>query len=644
MAAIPWPPLLARAGLHIKQALRSLNRRRLRQRRAGKRAAYADWVARHDTLGEAPLAALRQRLAALPATPLLSVLMPTWRPDLALFKAAVASVRAQLYPHWQLCIADDASASAELDAVLAELQAGDARIQVVQRPHNGHICEASNSALALANGPWVLLLDHDDLLAPHALLLMAEAINAFPDAGLIYSDEDKLGPDGARENPHFKPDWNHDLCLAQNLVCHLAAIRSSLMRNIGGLRKGFEGAQDHDLVLRIAEQLQPGQIVHIPHVLYHWRMHAGSTAAGADVKPYAQEAGRRAVQQHLQRSGSTAEVSTVGSGRYRVHWPLPAALPRVSILIPTRNQVGLLRQCITTLEALTDYPNRELIVIDNGSDEADALAFLRQLEARPGVRVLRDPSPFNYSALNNLAAQHAQGDLLALLNNDIEVIDRHWLREMVSQALRPGVGAVGAKLYYPDHTIQHGGVILGTDRGDGFGGVAGPAQKGLARSAGGYVGRAVLAQSFSAVTAACLVVQKSRFDAVGGFDAEHLAVTYNDVDLCLRLREAGYINVWTPYAELIHHESISRGRDIGGKGHQRFLRERAWMLQRWGDGLRFDAAYNLNLNGEQGDFSLAEPPRHDWAVPWFRNYAGSNTSFNPRITKASIAEAGEWPQ
>ena len=618
MAAYSWPPLLARAGLHLKQALRSLNRRRLRHRREGKRAAYADWVARHDTLGVAERAALRQRLGALPAMPRLSVLMPTFRPDLALFRAAVASVLGQLYPHWQLCIADDASGDPALDALLAEMQAGDARVNVVKRPRNGHICEASNSALALAEGAWVLLLDHDDVLPEHALLLVAEAINAFPDAGLIYSDEDKLGPEGQRENPNFKPDWNHDLCLAQNLVCHLAAIRSDLVRQIGGFRPGFEGAQDHDLVLRIAEQLQPRQIVHIPHVLYHWRMHAGSTAAGADVKPYAQEAGRRAVQAHLQRSASAATVDSVGSGRYRVRWPLPAALPLVSVIIPTRNQLGLLRQCISTLDQRTDYPNRELIVIDNGSDETDALAYLRALEARPGVRVLRNPSPFNYSALNNLAAQQARGELLALLNNDIEVIDGGWLREMVSQALRPGVGAVGAKLLYPDHTIQHGGVILGTDRGDGYGGVAGPAQKGLAQHAGGYVGRALLAQSFSAVTAACLVIQKARFNEVGGFDAEHLAVAYNDVDLCLRLREAGYTNVWTPHAELIHHESISRGRDISAKNLERFLRERAWMLERWGDALRFDPAYNLNLNAEQGDFALAEPPRHDWAVPWFK--------------------------
>jgi glycosyltransferase involved in cell wall biosynthesis len=617
MTRISWPPLLARAGLHLKQAIRSLNRRRLRHRRAGKRAAYADWVVRHDSLGPAERAALHQRLAALPATPLLSVLMPTWQPDLAMIRTAVASVQGQIYPHWQLCIADDASNNAELDTLLAELQAGDARVKVVKRLKNGHICEASNSALALADGPWVLLLDHDDVLTEHALLLMAEAISAFPDAGLIYSDEDKLGPQGQRESPNFKPDWNHDLCLAQNLVCHLTAIRSDLMRRIGGMRKGFEGAQDHDLVLRIAEQLQPGQIVHVPHVLYHWRMHAGSTAAGADVKPYAQEAGRRAVQEHLQRSSSPATVESVGSGRYRVRWPLPAALPLVSILIPTRNQLGLLRQCIQTLDRLTDYPNRELIVIDNGSDDADTLAYLKALEARPDLRVLRDPRPFNYSALNNLAARQARGEYLALLNNDIEVIDGQWLGEMLSLACRPEVGAVGAKLLYPDLSIQHGGVILGTTRGDGFGGVAGPAQKGLARAAGGYAGRALLTQAFSAVTAACMVVKRSKFDQVGGLEETHLAVAYNDVDLCLRLQRAGYINLWTPFAELIHHESVSRGRDRSADNQDRFMHERAYMQQRWGDTLRRDPAYNLNLNLAQGDFSLACPPRHDWARPWF---------------------------
>ena len=570
-----WPRALTRAGARLKQLLRGLNRRRLRRRREGRRAAYADWIARHDTLSPRQRSQLQDRLGRLIDPPTISVLMPTYRPDLRWLAEAVSSVQNQLYPHWELCIADDAS------------------------------------------GAWVVLLDHDGKLAEHALLLLAEAIQAFPEAGLVYSDEDKLGPEGLRENPYFKPDWNHDLCLSQNLVCHLAALRSNLMREMGGFRPGFEGAQDHDLVLRCAERLSVGQIVHIPHVLYHWRIHAQSTAGGAEVKPYAQEAGRRAVAEHLGRIGACARVESLSSGRYRVRWPLPDKPPLVSILIPTRNQVELLRQCVTTLIRLTDYPHWEAIVIDNGSEDAEALRYLAELASQARWRVLRDPRPFNYSALNNLAAREARGDYLALLNNDIEVIDGSWLGEMLSHACRPGVGAVGAKLLYPDSTIQHGGVVLGTDRGDGFGGVAGPAQKGLARNAGGYAGRACLTQSFSAVTAACMVIQKSRFDEVGGFDAEHLAVAYNDVDLCLRLREAGYLNVWTPFAELIHHESVSRGRDRSAKNHERFMRERAYMLQRWGDALRLDPAYNPNLSLVQADFSLAEPPRNDWATPWF---------------------------
>ena len=614
-----WPRALTRAGARLKQLLRGLNRRRLRRRREGRRAAYADWIARHDTLGPQQRSALQTRLGRLIDPPTISVLMPTYRPDMRWLAEAVSSVQQQLYPHWELCIADDASHSPELDLYLGQLQADDSRVRVVRRGRNGHICEASNSALALASGAWVVLLDHDDMLAEHALLLLAEAIQAFPEAGLVYSDEDKLGPEGLRENPYFKPDWNHDLCLSQNLVCHLAALRSKLMREMGGFRPGFEGAQDHDLVLRCAERLSASQIVHIPHVLYHWRIHAQSTAGGAEVKPYAQEAGRRAVAEHLGRiaGGAGAQVESLSSGRYRVRWPLPHQPPLVSILIPTRNQVELLRQCVTTLTRLTDYPHWEAIVIDNGSDDPEALRYLAELAGQARWRVLRDPRPFNYSALNNLAAREARGDYLALLNNDIEVIDGSWLGEMLSHACRPEVGAVGAKLLYPDSTIQHGGVVLGTDRGDGFGGVAGPAQKGLARNAGGYAGRACLTQSFSAVTAACLVVDRTKFEQVGGLDEAHLAVSYNDVDFCLRLREAGYLNVWTPFAQLIHHESVSRGRDRSAKNHERFMRERAYMLQRWGDALRLDPAYNPNLSLVQADFSLAEPPRNDWATPWF---------------------------
>ncbi len=617
MKTSDWSARLGRVGHGFKQLLRGLNRRRLRRRREARRAVYSAWVAEYDTVGERERTLLLARLARIDDPPTISVLLPTYKPDLAWLAEAVESVRRQIYPHWQLCIADDASGSPHLDAYLAELARDEPRIQVVRRERNGHICAASNSALDVARGNWIALLDHDDVLAEHALLLVAEAAGHFADAGLIYSDEDMIGPEGQRETPYFKPDWNHDLALSQNMVCHLCAVRADLMRELGGFRAGLEGAQDHDLVLRCVERLERRQIVHIPHVLYHWRQHEQSTASGVGVKPYAQAAGRRAVSEHLARIGhADARVSDTGSGRFRVHWPVHQPAPQVSILMPTRNQVDLLRRCIETLTRITDYPDWELIVIDNGSDDAQALRYLSELETQPRCRVLRDPRPFNYAALNNLAARQARGQILALLNNDLEIIHPEWLAEMVSQACRVEVGAVGAKLLYPDQSLQHAGVILGIG-GAGEGGVAAHANKGLARHAGGSGGRAALAQEFSAVTAACLVVRRSVYEQVGGLDEQHLAVTYNDVDFCLRLREAGYVNLWTPFAELIHHESISRGSDRLAKNAERFQTERDYMLQRWGHLLPRDPAYNPNLSLLHADFAFARPPRLDWSMPWY---------------------------
>lgn len=617
MKTTDWLTCLGRMGNGLKQFLRGLNRRRLRRRREARRAAYSAWVAEYDTLGEREYLLLAARLARLDNPPTISVLLPTYKPQLPWLIEAVESVRRQVYPHWQLCIADDASGSSELDAYLVDLMREEPRVQVVRRERNGHICAASNSALELASGRWIALLDHDDVLAEHALLLVAEAAGHFAEAGLIYSDEDMIGPEGQRETPYFKPDWNHDLALSQNMVCHLCAVRADLMREVGGFRAGLEGAQDHDLVLRCVQRLERRQIVHIPHVLYHWRQHEQSTASGVGVKPYAQAAGRRAVSEHLASLGHAgAQVVDAGSGRFRVCWPLPGTPPLVSILMPTRNQVDLLRRCIETLSRVTDYPTWELIVIDNGSDELQALAYLSQLETQPRCRVLRDPRPFNYAALNNLAAREARGEMLALLNNDLEIIHPEWLSEMVALACRAEVGAVGAKLLYPDQSLQHAGVILGVG-GAGEGGIASHANKGLARHAGGSGGRAVLAQEFSAVTAACLLVRRAVYEQVGGLDEQHLAVTYNDVDFCLRLREAGYVNIWTPFAELFHHESISRGSDRLAKNAERFRAEREYMLRRWGQVLPRDPAYNLNLSLAHADFSYAKPPRHDWAVPWF---------------------------
>lgn len=606
--------LFAKSMLGAKQAIRSLNRRRLRHRRSAQRASYAEWVARHDHIDEALRARLHERLDRIADPPLISILLPTYNPNPEWLRAAVDSVKAQIYPHWQLCIADDASTDAGVGALLDTLSAGEPRLCVVRRQRNGHICAASNSALELASGEFVALLDHDDTLAEHALLLVAEAARRFPRAQLLYSDEDLLGPDGRRESPYFKPDWNPDLGLAQNMICHLAAFRRPLLQEVGGFRVGYEGAQDHDLVLRCVERLAADQIVHIPHVLYHWRSHPASTAGASESKPYASEAGRRAVQDHLDRRGVRAVATTIGAGRYRVQYALADPAPSVSIVIPTRNQVHLLRKCIETLSTITDYPDFELIVVDNGSDDAQALRYIDSLTAHERMRVLRLPMrPFNFSALNNRAVEQAHGDVVVLMNNDIEIVEAGWLREMVSHALRPEVGAVGARLLYPDGTLQHGGVIVGL----GSAGVASPAFKGLARRAGGHGGRAQLVQSYSAVTAACLAVRKALYRQVGGLDETHLAVAYNDVDFCLKLRDAGYRNVWTPYATLIHHESISRGRDAASANVERFQKEAAWMRQRWGGMLDDDPAYNPNLNSLTADLALAEMPRVSLASAWF---------------------------
>ena len=529
--------------------------------------------------------------------------MPCYNPDPQFLRAAIASVQAQIYPRWQLCIADDASSSPLVRGVLESCQTQDPRIQVVFRPKNGHISAASNSALELVTGDWVALMDHDDLLPEDALLWVAECVRDHPDVRLIYTDEDKVDDQGRRSDPYFKPDWNLDLFRSHNMFSHLGVLRTDLMREVGGFRQGLEGAQDWDLVLRCSERVAPEQIKHIPRVLYHWRIHEQSTANSIDAKPYATIAGERALNEHFQRLAVDAKAEYVGCG-YRTHFGLPSPPPLVSLIIPTRNAIGLVRQCIESIQARTDYPNWEIILVDNGSDDPAALAYFEELAAQPRIRVLRDDGPFNYSALNNQAVAIAHGEFVGLINNDIEVMSPGWLSEMVSLARQQGVGAVGARLWYPDMTLQHGGVVIG------LGGVAGHSHKRLPRGMHGYAQRAVLVQSFSAVTAACLVVRKSAYAQVGGLDAVNLKVAFNDVDFCLRLREAGYRNVWTPYAELIHHESATRGDDIAPEKRERFQREVLYMKQRWPAVIAHDPAYNPNLTLDSEDFALAWPPRY----------------------------------
>lgn len=572
-------------------------------RRIGGYNNYTSWVRRYDTLNPEIRDRIVQRVAALKDRPLISVVMPTYNPNPGWLREAIESVRSQIYPNWELCIADDASPSGEVRAILKSYSESDPRIKVVFRSQNGHISAASNSALELVSGPWVALMDHDDLLPADALFWVADCIAANPGVQLIYSDEDKADESGFRFGPYFKPDWNVDLFRSQNMFSHLGVLSTELMRSVGGFRVGMEGSQDWDLVLRCVERVDPGQIRHIPRVLYHWRVHSESTARSMSAKPYAALAGERALNEHFQRTGVRATAEHLDFG-YRVRYALPDALPLVSVIIPTRNALHLTRQCIESILSKTTYSNYEIVIVDNGSDDPATLAWFKQIAAeKPNVRVLRDDRDFNYSALNNSAIPSCNGELLALVNNDIEVITPDWLSEMVSLAVQPGVGAVGARLWYPNRTLQHAGVILG------IGGIAAHAHRGMPVGREGYAGRAALIQSFSAVTAACLVIQKQHYVAVGGLDEVNLKESFNDIDFCLRLREAGLRNVWTPYAELFHYESATRSKNMSPKRQAQFQEESAYMHKRWGDLLKNDPAYSPNLMLAREDFSYAWPPR-----------------------------------
>ena len=562
---------------------------------------YLQWIHSFDTLTDDLRQTMLQRIQAMPHTPLISIILPVYNPPLDLLDAAIHSIRQQIYPHWELCIVDDASTNTVVERIQAHAQ-DDSRIKCMFRPVNGHISQASNDALTLATGEFVALMDHDDLLPEHALFWVADAIVNHPDAGLIYSDEDKIDINGIRSEPYFKPDWNPDLFLSHNVISHLGVYRTSLLRDINGFRTGFEGAQDYDLALRCVERLTPKQIIHIPRVLYHWRIHAASTASSINTKPYAIVNGERALQEHLERCGILGTVNSVDGG-YRVQYHLPDAPPLVTLIIPTRNGLHLLKQCIDSLLTKTTYPNYEVLIIDNGSDDPAILNYFNTIEEIANIRVIRDEQPFNYSAINNAAVRLAQGTLVGLINNDIEVISPDWLSNMVSLALQPGVGAVGAKLWYANDTLQHGGVVIG------LGGVAGHSHKGFPKQHRGYCLRTSLISNYSAVTAACLVIQKTIYEAVGGLNETELRVAFNDVDFCLKVKEAGYRNVWTPYAELYHHESATRGKEDTPEKKARFMQEIHFMQTRWGDTLRVDPAYSPNLSLHHEDFSLAWPPR-----------------------------------
>ena len=561
---------------------------------------YSDWIKKYERTDELSDYIIKRNIKEFDLKPKISIVLPTYNSDISLLEKCIRSVTKQSYSNWELCIADDCSTEDNVIEFLESLHTSDERVKVIFRSENGHISASSNTALNMTTGEYTVLLDHDDELADHAFYEVVSQINETPNALLIYSDEDKLDFDGQRCEPNFKPDWNPDLLNSQNYICHLAVYKTDLLKETGGFRIGVEGSQDHDLLLRYTQGLDEQEIIHIPKILYHWRKIEESTASCDSAKSYTTTSGINALENSILKSVPGANIKEgMLPNTYRVQYPIPKDAPLVSLLIPTRDQVGVLETCITSILEKTEYTNYEIVIIDNQSEEPETLEYFDEISKNENIRVEKYDKPFNYSAINNYGVTKANGSIIGLINNDIEVINGEWLTEMVSQSIRSEIGCVGAKLYYSNDQIQHAGVILG------LGGVAGHSHKYANRESLGYVRRLKVVQNMSAVTAACLLVRKSVFEEVGGLNDKDLAVAFNDVDFCLKVREVGYRNLWTPYAELYHHESISRGLEDTPEKKKRFSKEVEYMKNTWGESLLNDPAYNPNLSKDTEDFSLA---------------------------------------
>ncbi|MBC7900227.1 MAG: glycosyltransferase [Saprospiraceae bacterium] len=541
---------------------------------------YQRWIQEHDTLSEDDCRQIKLRIGRLSSKPLISVLMPVYNVEETWLRKAIESVVAQIYPHWEFCIADDASTKPHIRKVLEEYAAKDERIKVVFREQNGHISAASNSALELATGEFTALLDHDDELSKHALYLVAEEVNSHPETEMIYSDEDMIDSRDKRSEPKFKPDWSPDLFYSLNLITHLSVYRTSTLRKVGGLRIGAEGSQDYDLALRITDEISPSKIRHIPYILYHWRAISGSVALSSDEKPYAHARARQAIEAHFGRKGIAAK-SIQGYGElHRAVYDLPNDPPLVSIITTDGHLPSLLNSLFST----TDYKPYEIIIITRGPEN--------DLTSDKRVQVIDCNGETHYSSLN-IASRKASGSVLCFIDGSTIVRSGDWLRELVSQAIQQEIGAVGAKIFYPGGKIKHAGLITGIRNN------IGRAHYKFHKQDMGNFMRLHVTQNFAAVSAECLTIRKEVFDSVCGFDAENFPSAYGDVDLCLRLLEKGYRNVWTPWAELIQSNEPAEGNET----------ELARLREKWTKYFVNDPYFNPNFSNESDDFTLSFPPR-----------------------------------
>lgn len=542
-----------------------------------------------------------QRKQKFDYSPLISIAVPAYQTPVEFLRQMIESLIVQTYSNWELCIVNASPDNEEMQKVLAEYSAGDSRVRFCNLKENLGIAENTNRAFAMTKGEFVGLLDHDDLLAPNALYEIVKILQDHPQADALYTDEDKVTTElDEHFQPHLKPDFNLDLLRSNNYICHFFVVRKSIVEKAGGFRKEFDGAQDYDFIFRCTENA--GEVLHVPEILYHWRTHKASTADNPASKMYAFEAGKRAIEAHLERTGTKGEVShTQDLGFYRVKYPVQGK-PLVSVIIPNKDEKETLQTCLEMLEKNTGYQNFEIIIVENNSTTDEIFRYYKELSGNRKIHLLRWGKEFNYSAINNFAVAHAKGEYLLFLNNDVKSINPDWLEEMLGVCQRPEVGGVGAKLIYPDNTIQHAGCVIG------MGGIAGHMFVDMPADHTGYLHKASLLQDMSAVTAACLLMKKEVFEQAGGF-TEELAVAFNDVDLCLKVRKNGYLIVYDPYAKLYHMESKTRGAEDSKEKVRRFQTEIEYMRCHWIDILKNgDPCYNKNLSLTKWNYSLKPIP------------------------------------
>jgi O-antigen biosynthesis protein len=546
---------------------------------------YQEWLEKRRPSPK-ELVAAREEARTLDYRPLISIITPVFNTPALWLREAVESVLRQAYENWELVLIDDGSTLAETVEFIGRIGARDPRIVIVRRESTGGISAASNSGLETARGEWISLLDHDDVLEPDALFAVVKYLQDNRETDLIFSDEDKITEEGLAA-PQFKPDWSPDFLLSYNYLCHFTTVRREMVERAGRFRPEFDGAQDYDLFLRVSELTN--RIRHLPRILYHWRRSETSTSDNIRRKPQALEAGRRAVENHLRRRGERGHVTV--DWHTHAYWVKRELREtrRISIIIATRDRIDLLSRCIASITSKTSYPNFEIVVVDNESKSEEAQEYFRNCEHR----LLQFHGPFNFSALNNLAVEQTTAPWLLFLNNDVEVIESEWLTTMAEHVQRPEVGAVGARLLYPNDTVQHAGVVLGV------GGIAEHAFRHFPADAPGVSRQLQVTRNYSSVTGACLLTRREVFEEVGGFDEERLPVTFSDVDLCLKMRRAGYLIVYTPFAKLYHHESATRRRSVEAL-------ETEVMRERWPEYLERDPYYNPNLSRERADFSLGK--------------------------------------